>query len=298
MATFIKYNKIHRLGKDEVEGILDGVCYIQEKLDGANASIWMEDGEIQIASRNQLIKDGESFNGFREYVESNEAIKKILSDCPQIRLYGEWLVRHSVVYKEEFYRKFYLFDILNSEGELLKTEVVYKLAEEYGIQTPELFEVKERPDLEALKKWAHFSNKADHGEGIVIKRDGFIDKFGEYRHAKLTTEKFKETNAMMFNGNNKHSESYWEMYIVHKYITEARIEKIMNKLQPIINEKLDFKHTPRIITTVTFDLLTEEIWDIFKKVPELNFRRLRRLIGKKVPVLYHTILKEREERSL
>ena len=45
--TFKKYPKIHRLGKEETEGILDGVCYIEEKLDGANASIWIDKrGEI------------------------------------------------------------------------------------------------------------------------------------------------------------------------------------------------------------------------------------------------------------
>lgn len=42
---FIKYPKIHRLGKEETEGILNALCYIQEKIDGANTSIWIgEDG--------------------------------------------------------------------------------------------------------------------------------------------------------------------------------------------------------------------------------------------------------------
>jgi len=50
---FLKYPKIHRLGKSETEGILDGQCYIQEKIDGANTSIWMdEDGTIHCGSRN------------------------------------------------------------------------------------------------------------------------------------------------------------------------------------------------------------------------------------------------------
>jgi len=30
---FKKYPKIHRLGKEETEGILEGTCYIQEKID-------------------------------------------------------------------------------------------------------------------------------------------------------------------------------------------------------------------------------------------------------------------------
>ena len=40
---FKKYRKIHRLGAEENEGILVGKVMIQEKIDGANTSIWLEE---------------------------------------------------------------------------------------------------------------------------------------------------------------------------------------------------------------------------------------------------------------
>lgn len=56
---FIKYPKIHRLEKEEVEGILKGECIIQEKIDGANTSIWFDQGKIKVASRNRRMKNHE-----------------------------------------------------------------------------------------------------------------------------------------------------------------------------------------------------------------------------------------------
>ena len=52
---FKSYPKLHRLGKEEVEGILDGYCVIQEKIDGANASIWMHDGTVHVGSRRNIL---------------------------------------------------------------------------------------------------------------------------------------------------------------------------------------------------------------------------------------------------
>lgn len=90
MATFKSYPKIHRLGKEEVEGILIGDCYIEEKIDGANASIWIDKrGEVACGSRNRELTEG--FNGFVDYVKENVSIRTVLENHPTWRLYGEWL---------------------------------------------------------------------------------------------------------------------------------------------------------------------------------------------------------------
>ena len=75
------YGKIHRYGKEEVEGILEGTVVVQEKVDGANAQIWMEDGEIKVGSRNRELKPDEGFNGFRQYVEKHEGIRSYLEQA-------------------------------------------------------------------------------------------------------------------------------------------------------------------------------------------------------------------------
>ncbi len=287
MKDFIKYNKIHRVGKEETEGIFAGTCYIEEKIDGANTSIWFDEGFIRLGSRSQRITEG--FNGFVDYVMKNEPIKKLLTDHPEWRLYGEWLVRHTIHYKETSYKKFYLFDIF-VDGKLLPTEQVHKIADEYGIPTPQLFAILHNPTEDQLKEFAGKSNLGDVGDGVVIKNPSFINKFGEYQHAKLVTQEFKEDNGIVFGGNNKHSETYWEMYVVNKYMTLERIQKVMNKTQPLIDKKLDLEHTPRIINTAYHDMMTEEIWEIQKKAQSIDFRALSRLGMRKAAQIYKDII--------
>ena len=166
---FRRYQKIHRLGAEENEGILDsGRCYVQEKIDGANTQIWMKDGKLCIGSRNQELGD-KSFNGFKQYVENHEGIRAFFVTNPEYRLYGEWLVRHTIAYKETAYKKFYLFDV-EVDDRLLTTPEVNDIARVFGIDTPELFMAKDCPTMEELKAFVGQTNLGEKGEGIVIKK--------------------------------------------------------------------------------------------------------------------------------
>ena len=284
---FKKYKKIHRLGHEENQGILDGLCVIQEKIDGANTSIWIEDGKIQCGSRTRILEGG--FNGFVDYANSHSGINALLEDNPGIRLYGEWLVRHTISYKETSYKEFYLFDIMDGE-EFYPQKWVQEVGAKYGIKTATIFAEIENPKLEDLEPFVGKSVLGEHGEGIVIKNDSFINKFGEKVYAKMVTQNFKESNAIVFGGNNKYSDTYWEMYIVNKYMTLPRVQKVMNKLQPIIDERLDMKHTARVAGSAYHDMITEEIWEIQKKVPSVDFKALNKLCVKKAVKIYQDIL--------
>lgn len=288
------YGKIHRYGKEEVEGILEGVVVVQEKVDGANAQIWMEDGEIRVGSRNRELKPGESFNGFREYVEKHEGINKLLSEHPKMRLYGEWLVRHTIAYNETAYKKFYLFDILHTalDGEFFfDGESVVATASAYGIETIPLLGVFENPTMEDIMPYVAKSQFGDRGEGVVLKNLDFRNAFGDLCFAKIVDEAFKEDNGVTFGGNNKHSDTYHEMWVVNKFMTLARIQKIMNKIQPEVDERLDMKHIPRVINTAYHDMLTEEIWEIQARCPSVDFDALKRIACKKAKQIYVDILR-------
>ena len=286
---FKSYDKIHRYGKEEVEGILEGECFIQEKIDGANTQIWMENGELKMGSRNQEITEG--FNGFCDYVRNHQGIKDLLTKYPRATLYGEWLVRHTIGYNELSYKQWYMFDVHYQESDQwLCSDDVDLLAMKFGIKTPKLFMIATNPSLDMVQTFVGQSVLGQKGEGVVIKNLGFRNKFGECCYAKIVTEKFKEDNAVTFGGNNKHSESYWELYVVNKYMTLGRVEKIMHKIEPTIEGKLDMCHIPRIIQTAYHDLITEEIWDIQAKVPVLDFKTLSRLAQKKARQIYIELL--------
>jgi len=295
MTTFKKYPKIHRLGKEENDGILYGKCTIQEKLDGANVSIWLDKrGEVTCGSRTRELSEG--FNGFVDFVKQHDGIQKWVKDNPTLRLYGEWLCRHTIAYNETAYKQFYLFDItVVVDGEEVETfmsqEYVRLVSTDIGVPTPTYHGEFENPTMEQIMPFVGISSLGTVGEGVVIKNDDFLNKFGEKVYAKIVTEKFKEDNAIVFGGNNKYSDSYWEIYIINKYMSLARVEKIMHKIQPTIDERLDMEHTPRIANSAYHDMITEEIWEIQKKAQQVNFMKLRKLSMKKAIKIYHDILR-------
>jgi len=292
---FRKYEKIHRLNKDEVEGILDGSCSITEKIDGANLSVWLGDGmEIRVGSRNNdLTANGNEFNGAVKYCNAHQGIKELLYTHPTFRLYGEWLVRHTLLYRETALKKFYLFDVYSEETGFLNQTNVQELAKEYGIDAvPDLGVIK-NPTTEQLNEIIKGKSAlGEKMEGIVIRNPEFINQFGDMCYAKLVRDEFKEANAITFGGNNKYSESYWEVYIMNKYIDLARVRKIMNKLQPEVNEKLDMKHIPRIMGMVYHDVITEEAWEISKKVKKIDFDKLQRVCNLKTKQVFIDILND------
>lgn len=296
--SFKRYPKIHRLGKEETDGILLGEVHVEEKIDGANVSIWFDDGQIQCGSRNQKITEG--FNGFIDWVRNHPTLPNLFAAYPHLRLYGEWLVRHTIAYNETAYKQFYLFDVTTrtpetdadpeAAEEFWPRRAVHQLAADFELRTPQYHGFFMNPTEEDLRPLVGQSTLGERGEGVVLKNYHFTDKFGNHCYAKIVTESFKEDNGITFGGNNKHSDSYWEMYIVNKYMTVARIEKIMNKIQPLIDKKLDLEHIPRITNTAYHDMLTEEIWEIARKVQSVNFGALKRIATKKAVQVYKDIL--------
>lgn len=293
---FKEYKKIHALHKDECTGILEGQCYIQEKVDGANASIWLgDDGEIHYGSRTRnLFLAQDNFNGFGDWVREHLFLKGLFMHYPNIRLNGEWLVRHTIGYHEVSYKKFYCFDIEDENGVKLPMENVYDLCERYEIPTVKLFGQFVNPTLDQIKELAGNSVLGTKGEGVVIKNPMFINKFGDQQYGKYVTQDFKEDNAITFGGNNKQSETYCEMYYVNKFITMPRLEKILNKIQNMNSERLEMKHIPQVMSMTYHDVIVEEAWVIATEMAKsgkmFDFKEFNKLCTKKVRQMYQNYL--------
>lgn len=256
---FKKYPKIQALHKEECDGILFGTCYIQEKVDGANASIWLgDDNEIHYGSRSRdLFLDKDNFNGFGTWIENNkENLGAFFTEHPNLRLYGEWLVRHTIGYNELSYKKFYLFDIEDEQGKMYDIKYVQTIGEQYNIPN-------------------------------------FVNKFGDPQHGKYVTQEFKEDNAVTFGGNNRSSETYEEMYYVNQFMTLARVTKIFHKLESS-EGRLEMKHIPQIMGMCYHDLITEEAWVIAKEMGKshklFNFKAFQDLCNKKSKSIFIELL--------
>lgn len=296
---FKEYPKIHRIGKDEVEGILEGLCHVQEKVDGANASIWFDkdDNAIHFGSRSRdLYLANDNFNGFGDWVRNHPDLPAFFAQYPTVRLNGEWLVRHTIGYNELSYKKFYLFDMMVEEGEveeMIHPSIMYDIAPKYKIPTVALIGNFENPTLDDIKAHAGYSVLGEKGEGVVIKNMTFINKYGSRGHAKYVTQEFKEDNAVTFGGNNKHSEAYEETYYMNKFMTLARVQKVLHKLESKLG-KLSEKNIPEIMGTCYHDVIAEEGWTLAKEMSTtgkpFNFKTFKSLCDRKSKSIFFEIL--------
>lgn len=290
--VYRQYPKIHRIGKDEVTGILDLPVIVQEKIDGANSSIFWLDGEIRFGTRTRMLPLDESFRGFNEWVQEHKGkIAEWFNNGNQDKiLYGEWLVKHTLEYPKDRYEKFYLFDIYDKvqDKNLSQTEVK-QVAEQIGAEYPEIF-AEGKFSLDQIKEYVGKSAIAPKGEGVVIKNIDFVNQFGDHCYAKIVTSGFQEKNNILFGNNNKSSPVYTEMAIVNNYISFARVKKVIQKLESLHNRPMRIEDSGMVAGSVYHDMLTEEIWDIQKKYRAVDFNALRRIGFKRSIVLFHDIL--------
>jgi hypothetical protein len=137
---FRKYQHIERLGTTETAGIEFGECWVFPKIDGTNASIWIDDsGVVRAGSRTRELTLESDNAGFYNWIYNDtlDIFDSFFAKNPNKRLYGEWLVPHSLkTYRKEAWRDFYVFDVTEENGEDYRylTYDEYKpLLEEYGI---------------------------------------------------------------------------------------------------------------------------------------------------------------------
>lgn len=108
---FKRYQHIERFGTEEVLDIELGISYIFPKIDDTNGSVWYENGTIHAGSRNRELSVENDNANFFQYITNDERIKNFFNEFPQYRLFGEWLVPHSLkTYKSTAWKKFYIFE--------------------------------------------------------------------------------------------------------------------------------------------------------------------------------------------
>ena len=290
----VPYPKIVHLDKDEAEGILDGeVVVIQEKIDGANLSVWKTDEGLYVGSRTQIVGTPTQLSGFRwavEYVNAHEGIKKLLAKYPNFRLFGEWLVPHTVKYPDKFYNKFWLFDILDeSTGEWMHPVDVARIAKDYWIHYPKVFFFG-NANRDKVSEFVGKSELEVAGEGVVVKRFGWKNKFGEHKYAKLVSDSFKERNQLVFG--NTHKDSMPELDFACYTVTVPRIVKLVHKMEQDKDKDADKSFTGELIGRVYHDAFTEELWDYVKKnrVKNFDFQKAEKYCMDRTKVLFFDYL--------
>lgn len=197
---------------------------------------------------------------------------------PDLRLYGEWLVPHSLkTYRSDAWRNFYVFDVTSERGYLSYDEYS-KILNEFDIEyIPPICKVV-NPTYDRLiaqldKNGYLIEDGKGIGEGIVIKNYDYRNKYGRIVWAKIVTNEFKAKHAKTQVTEVKEAKMI-EEEIVNKFVTQSLVEKELSKIEN--DGGWSSKHIPRLLNTVFYCLVKEEAWNIVKefKNPTIDFKRL------------------------
>lgn len=278
---FEKYQHVEKFGHLETSGIEIGRCYIFPKIDGTNGTVWAGEAteEVRAGSRNREIDLHNDNQGFYEYIQKHEGIKNLLSKA-YLRLFGEWLVPHTLKdYRDDAWRKFYVFDVMNHVGEYMPYEEYKPLLDMYGIDYISPLAVIENPMMGDFTKLldtnGYLMKDGFIGEGIVIKNYQFRNKFGRVTWAKIVRNEFKDKHGKENKVQIIHRDNIEEK-IANRYVDATMVDKIYAN---IVNTEGGWmsKFIPRLLHTAFYELVREDSWSFIKehKNPVIDFNRLQ-----------------------
>lgn len=279
---FEKYQHIERLGSSEVRDVLFGKCYVFYKIDGTNASVWLGiDGLVKSGSRNRELTIESDNAGFCAWATQCENLYAFLKKYPTARLFGEWLVPHSLkTYNQNAWRKFYVFDVM-VDGFYLNYDEYSLILESFGIDYIPPIAICTNPSVETiyklLEKTGQFliDDGKGNGEGLVIKNYDFTNKHGRKIWAKVITSEFKERHTKTMGAPIIESKELVEIKIVEQYCTRHFIEKEFLKLCDD-DGSFDLKKIPMMLNVIYDELIKEESYNFVKKFknPIINYKTL------------------------
>lgn len=296
--NFRGYMHVERLGNEEVDGIEDGTVHVFPKIDGTNASVWQHEGVTYAGSRKRVLNVGADDNaGFNAWLFGLEAEAHACRDFVQttgLRLYGEWLVPHTFKgYRDDAWRRFYVFDVARdieaaNDGdrtmEFLSYEEYQPMLDTYGIDyiSPLKIVTNGTPDdFTVLLEQNHFllPDGEGLGEGIVLKRYGYFNRFGRTTWAKLVRQEFKEKHGRVMGAARLERADLVEAAIAEATVTEVLVRKTMATITTARGaEGWRSEFIPHLLGKVFHDVVVEELWEQLKKRknPVIDFKRLQR----------------------
>lgn len=288
-----KYDKVKNSGivldKFKHRGLV-----VQEKLDGSNASFTVDNGELQCFSRRKKLKQGETLNGFYNWVHEN--IEEWMFGFLEGHIiFGEWLVKHKIQYKEECYKEFYVFDVYDKKKEMyLPPESVMIIAEDLNLKHVEYLMVMppsnqlsniQPQDIQDLVGKSDMTVKPNTGEGIVVK---YLDGKSEYEdYYKIVSNEFKEFNRQKMKTEIKNNDS-----VADYAVTRPRMEKMIFRAieeERLSEDNIELENFGPIMKEVGQDFVD----DIMEEEKDNMLKIIEKQIKKKMPHILREILQEK-----
>lgn len=283
--TFVKYQHLERFGTPEVQNIELGTCYVFPKLDGTNASLWAHEDQVFAGSRSRTLSLEEDNAGFYAWVLQQEHLFSFFTSFPHLRLYGEWLVPHSLkTYRPTAWRKFYVFDVLDhseiEEGVHVPFDAYAPILDQFGIEyIPPIAKIINGSYEQFINQLAVnvflIEDGKGAGEGIVIKNYDYKNKYGRQTWAKIVTSEFKDKHRKEMGCSEIQGKKTVEESIAETFVTKALVEKVFAKIDN--DGGWTSKRIPQLLNTVYYDVVREDAWNFVKahKNPTINFGTLQ-----------------------
>jgi hypothetical protein len=289
-----KYQHVERIGNSEVQGLLQGTVWIQEKIDGANLSVsWdPEASNFILCSRNNCVAHGgecynKTFQPALDAIVSEPQWAALLSAHPTIILRCEFMTKHKIPFKPEFERKVVIYDVEQWDADGNYTYIPYRAYREAlmsrypDLPWLEAVEV-DQPTIEQLQELSKAESQyAEYREGIVIKNYGFTNKYGRTKWGKVISPVFDEKKALKARAKLEVGEL--EAAFVDKFVTQGYVEKEIHKIRDEKGE-VSTKDMGRIIGCVPYEIFQDEMWRFLGKnnAGSFNFRLWRAAVIDKV----------------
>lgn len=254
------------------------IISITEKIDGANSSIYYDAQEDRLrcfSSRNELDFSNQ-LRGFLTFVQMMD--KEPFAKYPEYIFFGEWLVKHSVIYDENNYNKWYLFSVYDTQtGHWLPQSFVKQFAEEFGFQYVHELYYGEFVSWEHCISFADTPSYGEQQEGIVIKNQTALEENRGPHILKYVNPSFKETQKRNHRQKLEDPNKIKEKQVAEEYmrmiVTDARVMKMFHKLidEGIIPEQFsleDMKMVARNLPRRVYEDCVKEEMEILQKAGE------------------------------
>ena len=300
---FRKYQHIERWGTTEVDGIENGTCWVFPKLDGTNASVWWDpdaEGRVCFGSRNRKLSSEFDNHGFVKSMceqDTYDRFWELFHHSPHWRLYGEWLVPHTLkTYREIAWRNFYVFDVWDGFTESgaghIPWEIYSPVLLNAGISCVDPMCSIENPTAENILREVNkntylIEDGKGLGEGVVVKNYRWVNKYGRQTWAKMVRNEFKEENGKEMGFRELKGTEIVELKLADRFCTRSLVDKVAAKIEGEAGG-WSSKLIPRLLQTVYYDMVREESWEMVKtlKNPKvIDYSRLQKLVTQRVKVL-------------
>lgn len=303
MGNFIKFQHIERFGREDTAGILQNHrVIITPKIDGTNASIWVDDeGNIACGSRTRQLSAEKDNAGFYAWVHSDNleavAIRKFLETYPEYRFFGEFTGSTKFIgaikdYNSDALGQLWIFDMMDDEGHYLDDEVWREMLSswegiaEYYVPILGILDCPTMDDIQELAINNKFLlDNANHaGEGVVVRAPGWVNKYGHVQYAKLVLDEYKQVQKA---AKKKVQIENVELWIAENFMTDAEISKALAKCELQFDEQFDKyngRHIGYLLNCTWTESILAEMKNILKKTrnPTIDFAALQTICNNKV----------------